>query len=167
MSLEHKISLNTYIKVGQITERNFYCIIELKFVNFLTAETLVIDDAESVSPPHTPLSSGIRILPDKEDPDYGSSNGLNGGTHSASPNSRKRKRMMSHLNDSGSNSLTPFGDLSELLTGSVIDGFRFIEKFNRDMMDQFMEHQKRVAANQARWEAERRRQDQLAIGTYL
>ena len=117
-----------------------------------------------MSPPHTPLSSGIRILPDKEDPDYGSSNG-HGGTHSASPNSRKRKRMMSHLNDSGSNSLTPFGDLSELLTGSVIDGFRFIEKFNRDMMDQFMEHQKRVAANQARWEAERRRQDQLAIGT--
>ena len=40
---------------------------------------------------------------------------------------------------------------------------RFIEKFNRDMMDQFMEYQKKVAANQSRWEAERRRQDQMAI----
>ena len=72
--------------------------------------------------------------------------------------------MMSHLNGNGDSS-TPFGDLSELLTGSstMIDGYRFIEKFNRDMMDQFMEYQKRVAANQNRWEAERRRQDQMAI----
>ena len=78
-----------------------------------------------------------------------------------SANSRKRKRSMistSYLNGNGTGEgsnnnnngggggITPFGDLSELLTGSMIDGYRFIEKFNRDMMDQFMEYQKRVVS---------------------
>ena len=49
-------------------------------------------------------------------------------------------------NNNGHGDITPFGDLSELLTGSMIDGYRFIEKFNRDMMDQFMEYQKRVVS---------------------
>ena len=49
-------------------------------------------------------------------------------------------------NNNGDGGITPFGDLSELLTGSMIDGYRFIEKFNRDMMDQFMEYQKRVVS---------------------
>ena len=53
---------------------------------------------------------------------------------------------------------------SGLLTGSVLDGYRFIEKFNRDMMDQFLDYQRRVAASQIRWEQERYRQEQLAIG---
>ena len=79
-----------------------------------------------------------------------------------SANSRKRKRSMistSYLNGNGTGEgsnnnnnggvggITPFGDLSELLTGSMIDGYRFIEKFNRDMMDQFMEYQKRVVSS--------------------
>ena len=44
------------------------------YIYIISAEHLVIDDAESVSPPHTPLSSGIRLIPDKEDPidDFGS-----------------------------------------------------------------------------------------------
>ena len=44
------------------------------YIYIISAEQLVIDDAESVSPPHTPLSSGIRLIPDKEDPidDFGS-----------------------------------------------------------------------------------------------
>ena len=47
--------------------------------------------------------------------------------------------------------------------GSLVDGYRFIEKFNRDMMDQFLDYQRRVAASQIRWEQERYRQEQLAI----
>ena len=41
------------------------------------------------------------------------------------------------------------------VTGSLVDGCRFIEKFNRDMMDQFLDYQRRVVASQIRWEQER------------
>ena len=58
----------------------------------------------------------------------------------------------SNNNNNGGGGITPFGDLSELLTGSMIDGYRFIEKFNRDMMDQFMEYQKRVVSTQLQYQ---------------
>lgn len=44
-----------------------------------------------------------------------------------------------------------------------MDGYRFIEKFNRDMMNQFMEYQQQVSASQLRYEEERRRQEQIAL----
>ena len=91
------------------------------------------------------MSNGIRLIPDKEDPDYAGSNGTGSGppqNPSSSSNSRKRKRisMMSPMNgvmngsispdggSGGGNSLgggAPFGDLGELLTGSMIDSYRF------------------------------------------
>ena len=132
---------------------------KLKFpLIYISAENLVIDDVESVSPPHTPLSTGIRLIPDKEDPDYAGSNGTGSGlpqNPSSSSNSRKRKRisMMSPMNGvngsmspdggsggggnsfGGSGSGAPFGDLGELLTGSMIDSYRFdnttLKKLNR------------------------------------
>merc|ERR1719400_1254960 len=39
------------------------------------------------------------------------------------------------------------------------DDYKFIERFNRDMMDQFMEHQRRTQASFTRWEQERWRQE--------
>jgi len=54
-------------------------------------------------------------------------------------------------------------DLKPLLNGSVSDGHHYMERFNRDMMDQFMEYQRRAAASKHRWEAERRSQEQLAM----
>ena len=38
-------------------------------------------------------------------------------------------------------------DLKPLLNGSVSDGHRYMERFNRDMMDQFMEYQKRAVSD--------------------
>ncbi len=115
---------------------------------FIPGDNLVIDDQESVSPPSTPLSSGIRLLPDvdREDPDQ---------QLSSSSGCGKKRRKLSN----GSQ----YCDFSGLLTGSPVDGYRFIEKFNRDMMDQFLDYQRRVAASQIRWEQERYRQEQLAI----
>lgn len=116
----------------------------------------MIDDGESVSPPSTPLSSGIRLIPDvdRDDPDHGGQ--ANGNGPSGVVGSLKKRRKLS--NDSSSQ----YGDFSGLLTGSLLDGYRFIEKFNRDMMDQFLDYQRRVAASQIRWEQERYRQEQLA-----
>ena len=70
------------------------------------------------------------------------------------PSSNKKRRKLSNASQydgSGSSS----GDFSGLLTGSLVDGYRFIEKFNRDMMDQFLDYQRRVVASQIRWEQER------------
>ena len=115
---------------------------------FISADNLIIDEAESVSPPSTPLSSGIRLIPNSEVSD--SLNGLEDGQRPA----KRQKKSMTHSNQ----------DFNGILTGSVLDGYRFIEKFNRDMMDQFLDYQRRVAASQIRWEQERYRQEQLAIG---
>lgn len=109
----------------------------------IAGDHLVIDDAESVSPPSTPLSSGVRLIPDSS------------MVEDSESSSKKRRKL--------SNS-SQYCDFSGLLTGgSFLDGYRFIEKFNRDMMDQFLDYQRRVAASQIRWEQERYRQEQLAI----
>ena len=114
------------------------------FLFFILADNLIIDEAESVSPPSTPLSVGIRLISASENEN------LNENSQSSSKRAKK-----SVENDDFN---------SGLLTGSVLDGYRFIEKFNRDMMDQFLDYQRRVAASQIRWEQERYRQEQLAIG---
>jgi len=54
-------------------------------------------------------------------------------------------------------------DLKPLLNGSMLDGYKYMEKFNREMMDQFMEFQKRYNTSYVRWEQERLRQEQLAL----
>ena len=115
------------------------------FLFLIIAENLIIDEAESVSPPSTPLSVGIRLISASENEN------LNENSQSSSKRAKK-----SVENDDFN---------SGLLTGSVLDGYRFIEKFNRDMMDQFLDYQRRVAASQIRWEQERYRQEQLAIGS--
>jgi len=125
------------------------------------ADDLVIDDGESVSPPSTPLSSGVRlIMPEldnnREDVDEEDNKRLSNSGGSGGPSSNKKRRKLS-------NSSQYDGDFSGLLTGSLVDGCRFIEKFNRDMMDQFLDYQRRVVASQIRWEQERYRQEQLAM----
>ena len=50
-----------------------------------------------------------------------------------------------------------------LLKGDMNDGYKFVEKFNQDMMDQFMEYQKRHTSRYIKWERERYRQEQLAL----
>ena len=42
-------------------------------------------------------------------------------------------------------------------------GYKFLEQFNRDMMDQFMEHQRRTQASFTRWEQERWRQERESM----
>jgi hypothetical protein len=54
-------------------------------------------------------------------------------------------------------------DVTKLLDGSMLDGYKFIEKFNRDMMDQFMEYQRRFSSSYLNWEQERFRQEQRAV----
>ena len=45
-------------------------------------------------------------------------------------------------------------------SGSVSqEGYKFLEQFNREMLDQFMEHQRRTQASFTRWEQERWRQE--------
>ena len=114
------------------------------FLFFILADNLIIDEAESVSPPSTPLSVGIRLISASENEN------LNENSQSSS---KRAKKSVENDDFNGG-----------LLTGSVLDGYRFIEKFNRDMMDQFLDYQRRVAASQIRWEQERYRQEQLAIG---
>ena len=117
------------------------------------ADNLIIDEAESVSPPSTPLSVGIRLISASENENL--------DLDSARQHKRPKKSPLSTSTNPGSGNSH---DFSGLLTGSVLDGYRFIEKFNRDMMDQFLDYQRRVAASQIRWEQERYRQEQLAIG---
>ena len=119
----------------------------------MIADNLIIDEAESVSPPSTPLSAGIRLISASDN-----ENLEENGRHNKRP-----KKSSDTLTNNPSSS----HDFSGLLTGSVLDGYRFIEKFNRDMMDQFLDYQRRVAASQIRWEQERYRQEQLAIGIRL
>ena len=114
------------------------------FLFLIIADNLIIDEAESVSPPSTPLSVGIRLISASENEN------LNENSQSSS---KRAKKSVENDDFNGG-----------LLTGSVLDGYRFIEKFNRDMMDQFLDYQRRVAASQIRWEQERYRQEQLAIG---
>ena len=55
-------------------------------------------------------------------------------------------------------------DYTKLLrSSSMLDGYKYIEKFNRDMMDQFMEYQRRHTSSYIKWEQERYRQEQLAL----
>merc|ERR1719187_334328 len=42
-------------------------------------------------------------------------------------------------------------------------GYKFLEAFNREMMDQFMEHQRRTQASFTRWEQERWRQERESM----
>ena len=115
----------------------------------MIADNLIIDEAESVSPPSTPLSAGIRLISASDN-------------ENLEENGRQKRPKKS--SETLTNNPSSSHDLSGLLTGSVLDGYRFIEKFNRDMMDQFLDYQRRVAASQIRWEQERYRQEQLAIG---
>jgi len=47
-----------------------------------------------------------------------------------------------------------------VLDSDMVDtDYKFIERFNRDMMDQFMEHQRRTQASFTRWEQERWKQE--------
>lgn len=110
-----------------------------------------------MSPPSTPLSNGIRLISDvdREDHEHGGPSTVSNNSNASGGGLKKRRKLS---NDSSSQ----YGDFSGLLTGSLLDGYRFIEKFNRDMMDQFLDYQRRVAASQIRWEQERYRQEQLA-----
>merc|ERR1719461_2694095 len=42
-------------------------------------------------------------------------------------------------------------------------GYKFLEQFNREMLDQFMEHQRRTQASFTRWEQERWRQERESM----
>jgi len=117
-------------------------------------DNLVIDDGESVSPPSTPLSSGIRLIMPELDNKNDHEEENHRLSNNSGPSSNKKRRKLSNASQydgSGSSS----GDFSGLLTGSLVDGYRFIEKFNRDMMDQFLDYQRGVVASQIRWEQER------------
>lgn len=43
------------------------------------------------------------------------------------------------------------------------DGQKVIERFNQDMMEQFLEHQRRAQESLHRWEMEKQRQHNLAM----
>jgi len=43
------------------------------------------------------------------------------------------------------------------------EGYKFLEHFNREMLDQFMEHQRRTQASFTRWEQERWRQERESM----
>ena len=43
------------------------------------------------------------------------------------------------------------------------EGYKFLESFNREMLDQFMEHQRRTQASFTRWEQERWRQERESM----
>eukprot|EP00095_Tigriopus_kingsejongensis_P009202 maker-scaffold299_size217019-snap-gene-1.33 protein:Tk09202 transcript:maker-scaffold299_size217019-snap-gene-1.33-mRNA-1 annotation:"atp-dependent -nad h-hydrate dehydratase isoform x1" len=46
---------------------------------------------------------------------------------------------------------------------NLSDGNRFIERFNQEMMEQFLEHQRRMQSNFHQWEMERQRQHEIAM----
>lgn len=54
-------------------------------------------------------------------------------------------------------------DFNQLLSGNLDDGHKYLEKFNKDMMDQFMEYQKRYSDSYVKWKQERYRQEQKAL----
>lgn len=47
--------------------------------------------------------------------------------------------------------------------GNLQDGYKFIEALNREMMEQFMENQKRYTSSYLKWEQERLQREQLAM----
>jgi len=47
--------------------------------------------------------------------------------------------------------------------GMSEQGYKFLEQFNREMLDQFMEHQRRTQASFTRWEQERWRQERESM----
>lgn len=104
-------------------------------------------DEESVSPPTTPVpSQSIKIISSAD------TQSLDGGE----PES-KRSRLEEVISSNGlSHTATDDLDLNS-------DGYKYIEKFNRDMMDQFLEFQRRSQASFIRWEQERVRQEHLAL----
>ena len=46
-------------------------------------------------------------------------------------------------------------DDTELLKGDMEDGQKYVEKFNQEMMDQFLEYQRRYSSSYVKWERER------------
>lgn len=54
-------------------------------------------------------------------------------------------------------------DFNQLLDGNLEDGHKYLEKFNKDMMDQFMEYQKRYSDGYVKWKQERYRAEQKAL----
>jgi len=49
----------------------------------------------------------------------------------------------------------PSEDYTNLLKGDLKDGQTYLEKFNQDMMDQFLEYQRRYSSSYLKWERER------------
>jgi len=54
-------------------------------------------------------------------------------------------------------------DDTELLKGDKEDGQKYVEKFNQEMMDQFLEYQRHYSTSYVQWERDRFRQEQIAI----
>ena len=46
-------------------------------------------------------------------------------------------------------------DYTMLLKGDMEDGQKYMEKFNQEMMDQFLEYQRRYSSSYVQWERER------------
>ena len=46
-------------------------------------------------------------------------------------------------------------DDTDLLKGDMEDGQKYVEKFNQEMMDQFLEYQRRYSSSYVKWERER------------
>ena len=46
-------------------------------------------------------------------------------------------------------------DDAELLKGDMEDGQKYVEKFNQEIMDQFLEYQRRYSSSYVKWERER------------
>jgi len=66
----------------------------------------------------------------------------------------------------GPNALTAGLALNGIKGGNGVvseQGYKFLEAFNREMMDQFMEHQRRTQASFTRWEQERWRQERESM----
>ncbi|TRY75447.1 hypothetical protein TCAL_08366 [Tigriopus californicus] len=95
----------------------------------------VFDQSETVSPPSTPYPSrNLKILTDDSD-----------DNRDYEPEN-KRPRL---------DSLDVANNLSE--------GNRFIERFNQEMMEQFLEHQRQMQGSIHQWEMDRQRQHEIAM----
>merc|ERR1719315_596288 len=54
-------------------------------------------------------------------------------------------------------------DDTELLKGDMEESQKYVEKFNQEMMDQFLEYQRHYSTSYVQWERDRFRQEQIAI----
>lgn len=99
------------------------------------------DADDPVSPPMTPIGSLMVESSTKR-----RSSSLIGGATSSS----KKRRI---VNAKG----------MESVRKEIQDGYKFIERFNRDMMEQFMEQQQKSQSNFLRWEQERFRMEQQSM----